>query len=502
MSLRTKILISISAVMVLVVLLLTLNLWADALARNQREMSRKREFLTRLISDWLAQEQALQKAHSRTAWGIVGMKMAGSTLFSEWAVVGQVENGLKIYTSSSPDHGAILRRDGEYLSAVLAGKLPHFQENRAYFRIKTVHGEAFAVGMTLAAPALASIDVSETMAGIFWIMGLGTALLLLVTFMLVQRFLLRPISAMVDASTRIAAGDFGTPIREEWGHDEMARMTEAFNLMMHKIADSHRTMRQDIRRARTRITETEKRLFAAQRLSTTGTLAAGIAHEIGNPLGGMINAARALRNTNMSEGKRGEYYDLLEEGLLRVRDIVAQVLQFSPRLLEPAPVNVKKMMDHAVAFLEHRLKAKDVSVEGRLLNELPPVQGDALELQQAFLNLLMNAVDAVESGSGKITISGEVSGNVVRLCISDNGCGMSEEEIQRCLDPFYTTKEVGQGTGLGLSVAHNIIKNHDGRIEISGVKGEGTNVTVFLPANAAPDPGRPEQPMVTDRRNG
>jgi signal transduction histidine kinase len=266
------------------------------------------------------------------------------------------------------------------------------------------------------------------------------------------------------------------------GYDEMSRMVQAFNLMMREIAQNHRAMEGEIREGRVRISETEKRLFAAQRLSTMGTLAAGIAHEINNPLGGMMNAAQTLLRGEVDEAKRREYLDLIEDGLSRVRDIVAKVLKFTPKSLGSAQVRLREIVERSVAFLEHRFREKEIACANEVDPDAPPVRGDALELQQVFLNLLLNALDVVEPGEGKVTISSSVEGSeTVRVSVTDNGHGMTEEEAQRCLDPFYTTKQVGKGSGLGLSVANTITANHGGLLEVASERGRGTTVSVILP---------------------
>jgi signal transduction histidine kinase len=236
--------------------------------------------------------------------------------------------------------------------------------------------------------------------------------------------------------------------------------------------------------AKVRITETEKRLFAAQRLSTTGTLAAGIAHEINNPLGGMINAARVLGEGRLDEAKRAEYMALIVDGLERIRATVQKILQFQPRSLQTQPVSLRETVEKAAAFVEHRARAKEVTIANGLPADLPPVSGDPMELQQAFLNILMNALDACVMGEGKIDVTSLLREGEVAVRVADNGCGMGEEELARCMDLFYTTKDVGDGTGLGLSVAHTIVVSHGGRIEIESRRGEGTAVTLSFPLPA------------------
>jgi signal transduction histidine kinase len=195
----------------------------------------------------------------------------------------------------------------------------------------------------------------------------------------------------------------------------------------------------------------------------------------------MINAARVLREGRLDPAKQTEYLELILDGLERVRSIVQKILQFRPRTLEPRPVQLRDAVDRAIAFMEHLAKAKEVAIRNRLDADLPLVYGDPLELQQAFLNILMNAVDACVMGEGMVTVSSRLGAEGVGVCIADNGCGMEPHELAHCMDLFFTTKDVGEGTGLGLAVANNIVANHGGKMDISSERGRGTTVTMSFP---------------------
>jgi len=166
--------------------------------------------------------------------------------------------------------------------------------------------------------------------------------------------------------------------------------------------------------------------------------------------------------------------------------IVQKILHFRPQAFQPVPVALRETVDRAVAFLEHKASRRGVEIVNEVEAGAEPVFGDALELQQAILNVLMNAVDAVEHNQGKIRVSRRREGSRVQISISDNGIGMTPEELERCLDPFYTTKDAGEGSGLGLPVAASIVENHGGRLLIRSEKGKGTTVTIELPAGGEP----------------
>ncbi|MHC4606951.1 MAG: sensor histidine kinase [Planctomycetota bacterium] len=482
---RTKILLSICVVNVVVLLLLTVNLGVDAVARARKEMHRNAELLGRLVSDWIEKERGLDGELDAGAWGDLERRFHGSTLVSGFVIASGEGDGMRIYVSSDPDRAAVLREEGENLSEVFSDKWTVVHGNRVYTRLETPSRRVYAARFDLnpAAVSASWTDLGESIPGLLSIMGLGTVLLMIVTYILLNRFVLRPLDSLADASGRVARGDFDVPIPHAAGYDEMGRMVGAFNLMMHEIAQSQRAMEGEIREGKVRISETEKRLFAAQRLSTMGTLAAGIAHEINNPIGGMMNAVQALRHGGVDDRKRAEYVDLVGDGLDRIREIVAKVLKFTPKSLEATPVHLRDVVEQAVAFLEHRFRERNVACVNRVHPDAPRIRGDALELQQVFLNLLLNALDAAEPGAGEVLVTSSQEGDeTVRISVADDGRGMAEEEMRRCFDPFFTTKQVGEGSGLGLSVANTIVANHGGGMDVASEKGKGTTVTMIFPA--------------------
>ena len=488
MSLRTKMVLSIFVFLVIVFGLLTLNLLLDAQARATAEAERNADLMRGVVGDLVRTWTAQFPTWSEDAWAELSRKLALSELISGWTIVGRKEGGLQVMISSERKPETILAAEQERFLKAMHEVTVEPGGSRLYIPIQSAQGDRFAARLDVRGAVGPGIEIARALKGILTVMALGTALLLLNTVVFTNRLVLRPLGALVDASNRVAQGDFSKKIAEGETYDEMGRMIRAFNLMIDKIADYHGRLQKDIQTAQGRIANTERRLFAAQRLSATGTLAAGIAHEINNPLGGMINAARVLREGKLDPAKQTEYLELILDGLERVRTIVQRMLQFRPRAYEPRPVRLPEAVDRAIAFMEHRAKAKEVAIRNELPPDLPPVNGDPLELQQAFLNILMNAVDASVMGEGMVTVYGRVSGEGLTVCVADNGCGMEPEELARCMDLFFTTKDVGEGTGLGLAVAHNIVANHGGRLEISSERGRGTTVSLSFPLATAKVP--------------
>jgi signal transduction histidine kinase len=485
MSLRTKMVLSIFVFLLLVFGLLTLNLLLDAKARATAEAERSADLTARVVGDLVRTWTAQFPSWSDDAWAELSRKLALSELISGWTIVGRKDGGregeLQVMISSEREPEKILRDETERLGKAMNEIIVDPGGSRLFVPIQTAQGARFAARLDVRGAAGPGIEIARALKGILTVMALGTALLLLNTVIFTNRLVLRPLGSLVEASNRVAQGDFTKKIPDGETYDEMGRMIRAFNLMIDKIAEYHGRLQKDIQTAQGRITQTERRLFAAQRLSATGTLAAGIAHEINNPLGGMINAARVLREGRLDPAKQAEYLELILDGLERVRAIVQKILQFRPRALEPRPVQLHESVEKAIAFMEHRAKAKEVTIRNELPADLPLVNGDPLELQQAFLNILMNAADACVMGEGMVTVYGRVAGDGLSVSVADNGCGMEPEELARCMDLFFTTKDVGEGTGLGLAVANNIVANHGGRVDIASERGRGTTVTLSFP---------------------
>jgi len=332
-----------------------------------------------------------------------------------------------------------------------------------------------------------------------WFLG-STLLLTLGTFAVLRRFVLGPVRQLAEGSQRVSRGDFSVRLPVPRRRDELADLMRGFNDMTGTVHEYNERLAQQVEVATADVRRAEAAAMTQRRLAATGELAAGVAHEINNPLGGLLNAVETLAGDELSPAKRAQYHDLLRSGLERIRSTVGQLLRFTPRATRTGPVPLIEPVSDALALVRHRAQDQGVALrlladglpEGareedvrRRLAELPPVVGEANEIGQAVLNLLVNALDALDDGErsgGTIRVTlGRAGERDLRIVVEDDGPGVEPEELDRVADLFYTTKDAGQGSGLGLAIVHNVVSSHGGRIELDSAPGAGFRVTIDLP---------------------
>lgn len=228
----------------------------------------------------------------------------------------------------------------------------------------------------------------------------------------------------------------------------------------------------------------EQQLVRSEKLATVGQLAAGIAHEIGTPLGVARGRAEYMRGKIDAEDPHARTYATIMEQIDHVSRTIRALLDFSR--LEPAiaaaPVECAALVGTVVELLRYEAYRREVTLEAAGLSDLPPVRGDRDQLQQVLVNVVMNACDACAKG-GTVRVTGEVTedGDAVALQVTDDGAGIAPEHREQMFDPFFTTKKRGKGTGLGLSVVAQIIRNHAGAVVVESELGRGTTMTIMLP---------------------
>lgn len=225
----------------------------------------------------------------------------------------------------------------------------------------------------------------------------------------------------------------------------------------------------------------EASVLSSEKLSAIGTLAAGVAHEVNNPLGGILNCLYNLRNTKLPEERKLEYIKFMEDGIKRAQNIVRQLLDFSQQHTpELQLVDVNQTIEGLIPLFGHYIKGREIRLVRRLGHGLAPLLADKHQIEQILVNLILNAIQAVDGG-GVIEVSTMHEGEWFCIMVSDNGCGIPDGNLSKIFDPFFTTKGVGEGTGLGLSVSRGIIESHKGKIEVRSRPGKGSVFKVYLP---------------------
>ncbi len=334
---------------------------------------------------------------------------------------------------------------------------------------------------------LRPLEIDAVAAGrvTFLVLVAAGVILLLLTWFIADRIVTRPLRAVARGAQRVAEGDYTTSVPSTGREDEIQKVVVAFNSMMDELGVLHGDLQDRIGSALRRARRTQDSLVIAQRLAATGTLAAGIAHEVNNPLGGMTNAIRALRTKQMPTERRDEYLLLVEGGLQRIEATVAKILRFTPHAVAPQPLELNDVVAPALALVRHRVEREGVDVVVELTEQANRVFGDFYELQQATLNVMLNALDALTEGDvdeRRLEVRTWQQDGRVLLRIRDTGPGMSPEQLSRAFDLFYTTKEQGKGSGLGLATVHKILDDHGGGVELRPREEGGLDVLFSLPA--------------------
>ncbi|NCO38232.1 MAG: HAMP domain-containing protein [Armatimonadetes bacterium] len=301
------------------------------------------------------------------------------------------------------------------------------------------------------------------------LLALGFLMFMLLVMAYVASFIirsvLRPLGRFTTYATRIGKGDYSPILPARKYRDEYSYLALAINQMLEELQ-----ARQD-------------QLRRSEKLAAVGTLTSGIAHELNNPLNNIALNTEALLDgfADFPEAQKIEMLEQIYTQVERASSTVRNLLDFTRREA-PAftPVSLTEEVRHTVKLAGNELKLAGVELKLALNDELPRVMGNPRNLQQVFLNLILNAIQAMPEG-GSIVVAAAVEDGFVRVDVSDNGCGIPKEHLDNVFDPFFTTKENGEGTGLGLSVSYGIVEKHGGRLSVQSEPGQGTTFAVFLP---------------------
>jgi two-component system NtrC family sensor kinase len=308
----------------------------------------------------------------------------------------------------------------------------------------------------------------------------------------------RPVRQLYQGTLRIAEGDLDTRI-EVRGRHELARLAEAFNRMAGDLSAARQEVTQWSQKLEEKVIQKTEELRRAERqvlhmekMASLGQLSATVAHEINNPISGMLTYARLvkreLEEQPMDAGVREEltrHLTLIEMECSRCGAIVQNLLLFSRRTgAAMAPVDLNEIVERSLMLVRHHLQLKGVKLNSELLSGNREIVADAGQLQQALVALLVNAVEAMsglKEGEGELTVRLSGSDDEVRIDIGDTGVGIPTEVLPKIFEPFFSTKEAEKGVGLGLSVVYGIVRRHGGQIEVESKVGRGTVFHLRLP---------------------
>ncbi len=256
-------------------------------------------------------------------------------------------------------------------------------------------------------------------------------------------------------------------------------MSLSLSLMRNSSGDPIGTV--GVGRDSTKERRLEQQLLQSDKLASIGQLASGVAHEINNPLGNISLYTQLLREDILEGKPRVEDIDVILEQIDAASKIVTDLLDFSHQY-KPAflRVDINEAINKTLRVVDHQLSVNGIMVEKKLSRNLPEIRGDVGKLQQIFLNLIVNALQAMPDG-GKLTLVSRKENNHVIVRVKDCGIGIPEKHLSKIFDPFFTTKPVGEGTGLGLSVTHGILKEHKGEIMVDSKVGVGTTFKITFP---------------------
>jgi len=344
--------------------------------------------------------------------------------------------------------------------------------------------------------AKADVQLAESSRRMIAYTGCALLLIALLSWFFVWEVVGRPVKALERGTERLAAGDLGFQIDVRC-NDEIGELAHSFNAMSNQLKAEHnenvawtRTLEQRVEQKTRELKRAHEHALHTEKMASIGKMAAVLAHEINNPLSGILTYAKLLHKWIDSEDGGKNHHrdicdslDLIASESRRCGDLVKNLLTFSRTTpINLQPTNLNQVIDRALRLIQHQLDLGAIQVQPDLDPELPLVICDGAQIEQVLLALMMNALDAMPQG-GNLWVTTKLirEDNVVRIVVRDDGCGIPPEILPRLFEPFLTTKETGRGVGLGLAISRSILERHNGDIEVHSEVGRGTTFTVTLP---------------------
>ncbi|MBS1793781.1 MAG: HAMP domain-containing protein [Acidobacteria bacterium] len=292
----------------------------------------------------------------------------------------------------------------------------------------------------------------------------------LLLLLLVVRTISRPLERITLAALQVTEGGYGTEVDLRKSNDEIGLLADSFNEMSRKMANDIKQLQQ-----------LNEQLIRTEKLAAMGTLAAGVAHEVNNPLASISSLIQMMQSKGDLDEKTTENLKLVQTQIRRITQVTKDMMEFARvRPAAKSEVDVNALIEKSLRLASFDKSFQKLAIEKELAADLPSLFVDGDQLQQVFLNLFLNARDALPAGGRIFVRTARLTGELV-IEIADSGTGIAPENLKKIFDPFFTTKAAGKGTGLGLAVCYGIVTAHGGKIEVSEQESGGTKFTITFP---------------------
>jgi two-component system NtrC family sensor kinase len=329
---------------------------------------------------------------------------------------------------------------------------------------------------------------------------LDSLVLVMVGILLLSRIVVKPIHKLLKMTEEYKEGDMVLSLGEASGN-EIGDLSRSLSVMLKRLDENKQELKAHIsslEKANKDLQQAQDEIVRSEKLASVGRLSAGIAHEIGNPIGIILGYLDLLNNEDIPEEEKRDFLKRIESEIVRVKEIIKQLLDFSrPSSGERGETHIHGLITSTLTMLSPQPIMEGIETSIQLRAKHDVVLADPSQLQQVFLNVILNAADALaekgrsggEEVEKRLTAVTENTGHTIQIRFSDTGKGIPEEELTRIFDPFYTTKEPGKGTGLGLSVCYRIVEALGGTIRAESVARKGATIIITLPLMKGEDQG-------------
>lgn len=310
------------------------------------------------------------------------------------------------------------------------------------------------------------------------IVGLIIVFIAAISAVVVSRKFTAPLESLSAGVRKIAKGDFDVKV-DISSRDEIGQLADSFNDMASELLERERSLK-----------SAQLALVQSEKMAAVGTLSAGLAHEVKNPLSAVLGYAQLAKRKLSQPDVIKKHLDIIENETRRCNEIIGNLMQFSRQEKgEFTDVTINEVVEKSVGIVDHQLGLKNVHVDMKLAPDIPEIIGNSNQLQQVLMNLAINAQQAMEPDGGTVDIATYFDNDNVYISVSDTGPGISEEVVEKIFEPFFTTKAAGEGTGLGLSVTYGIIRDHKGDIRVERADSGGARFVIALPLHITREPG-------------